>query len=76
MQEPLLELTFYHPQTNLREGNVFTPVYDSNSPGGGQVYPSIQWEEGDGVCIHMLPRADTPLGKHDPLERQTPRDGH
>ena len=36
-----------HPQTKLREGNVFTPVCDSIH--GGGVYPSMQWARG--VCI-------------------------
>ena len=40
-------LIYYRPQTNLQEGNVFTPVCDSVHGGVGGVgwgwYPSIQW---------------------------------
>ena len=32
---PLVLTHFYRPQTKLREGNVFTPVYDSVHGEGG-----------------------------------------
>ena len=50
---------YYHPQTKLREGNVFTPVCDSVHRGRGCIpacigqrglYPSMQW----GVCLGVF----------------------
>ena len=60
--------TYYHPQTKLREGNVFTPVYDSVHKRG--VYPSMQWV--GWVYISPWQTDILPLDRH-PLKRQLKR---
>ena len=54
----LVELkSFYRPQTNVREGNAFTPVYQS--------FCSER-----SLSQHAMDRGCTPLGRH--LPGQTP----
>ena len=59
-------LTNYRPQSELWEGNVFTPVCDSVHRAG--VYPNIQWAGGVPPWADT-PQADTPYADNPPLGR-------
>ena len=72
MQELLLELTFYHPQTKLREGNVFTPVCDSVHGGTG-VSQHAMGRGGMGCVYKCSPR---PPGQTPRWADMTPRQTH
>ena len=75
----LFDLFYYHPQTKLRKGNVFTPVYDSgqtppmqtapwaDTPPPGNIFTSICHSVQGGVHGMHTPWACTsPLGTHSP----------
>ena len=71
---------FYHPQTKLREGNVFTPVCDSVHGGGGRGVGGglpLVWGGTDSTHntdpLGPPPWADTPCA--DNLRADTPPPG-
>ena len=60
----------YRPQTKLRKGYVFTPVYHSVH-GGGAVCPSASWDTPPG----QTPPARHPPGQPHPQQTATAADG-
>ena len=56
---------YYHPQTKLQKGNVFTSVCQEFCP-LGDVHPTGQTTPRQTLPVQTHPQADTPLVRHPP----------